>query len=98
MCRLLPFPQSAEILCRDGASYPEHVELATKGHALEAVEVGVCGVEGGGSVWSGGWWECVGWRVVEGVYGVEVVGVCGVEGGGGSVWGGGGGSVWGGGR
>lgn len=31
--------QSAEILCRDGASYPEYVEIHAKGHAIEAIEV-----------------------------------------------------------
>lgn len=31
--------QSAETLYRDGARYPEYVEIASKGHAMEAVEV-----------------------------------------------------------
>ncbi len=33
--------QSALTLYRDGARYPEHVEINAKGHAMEAVEVGV---------------------------------------------------------
>ena len=33
--------QSAETLDCDGAAYPDLVEITTKGHALEAIEVGV---------------------------------------------------------
>ena len=35
---VLSLAQSAEILYRDGAAYPECVEISAKGHALEAIE------------------------------------------------------------
>ena len=35
---VLSLSQSAEILHRDGAAYPECVEITAKGHAVEAIE------------------------------------------------------------
>ena len=45
-CAVMTYPiynvpsllQSAEILHRDGAAYPECVEITAKGHAVEAIE------------------------------------------------------------